>query len=352
MSEPRFGRIALEGIVMDMRTQSRASIDVEVVEEYAKLMQEGVQFPAIVVFENAEDDTFFLSEGWHRMMAAKQAAKEDIMCDIRQGDIHDAVLNSSGANATHGVRRTREDKRRAVTMLLDSEKWNGMSVSALAAAASVSRPLVDDIINELNAREPESDAEKTQGAELHPEEEPQTVIGKDGKTYPKDGGKGERAKPQKAKKATAESDADPATPNVEPSTEDAEQPELEHPGHPTCDALHRIADTMPELPRLPEEAVTQLAKLGGWIGGDRAHHIAWWFTEYVKALDAAYKNGDLDEALIRQGLEPYSPEPTADDGEAVESEPSGEPAVTVVDEENEEDELQMPAFLKKRETVG
>ena len=40
---------------------------------------------------------------------------------MRQGGLRDAILHSVGANATHGLRRTNADKRRAVTILLEDE---------------------------------------------------------------------------------------------------------------------------------------------------------------------------------------------------------------------------------------
>lgn len=40
---------------------------------------------------------------------------------MRQGGLRDAILHSVGANATHGLRRTSADKRRAVAILLEDE---------------------------------------------------------------------------------------------------------------------------------------------------------------------------------------------------------------------------------------
>ena len=56
-------------------------------------------------------------------MAFEQAGHTEIPADIRQGTRRDAVLFSTGANATHGLPRTREDKWRAVETLLLGEEW-------------------------------------------------------------------------------------------------------------------------------------------------------------------------------------------------------------------------------------
>jgi hypothetical protein len=42
------------------------------------------------------------------------------------------VLYTVGANATHGLRRSNADKRRAVSMLLDDPEWAQWSNLAIA----------------------------------------------------------------------------------------------------------------------------------------------------------------------------------------------------------------------------
>lgn len=74
---------------------------------------------------------------------AKKLAKEapDVAeaADIRQGTRRDAVLFSVGANASHGLRRTNEDKRRAVTVLLSDEEWNKWPQAKIAARVYVNQ---------------------------------------------------------------------------------------------------------------------------------------------------------------------------------------------------------------------
>ena len=40
-------------------------------------------------------------------------------CEVRTGSLRDAILHAVGANATHGLRRSNADKRRAVAILLE-----------------------------------------------------------------------------------------------------------------------------------------------------------------------------------------------------------------------------------------
>lgn len=44
---------------------------------------------------------------------------EKIKADVREGTRRDGILHAVGANATHGNRRTNEDKRRAIVILLN-----------------------------------------------------------------------------------------------------------------------------------------------------------------------------------------------------------------------------------------
>jgi len=88
----------------------------DVIEDYAAAMVMGAEFPPVVVFYDGEHH--WLADGYHRRDAAVAAGLSEILADIRQGTRRDAILFSVGANAAHGLRRTNEDKKRAVLTLL------------------------------------------------------------------------------------------------------------------------------------------------------------------------------------------------------------------------------------------
>ena len=67
--------------------------------------------------------SYWLADGFHRYHAHKQAGLDDIRVDLRQGNLREAILYSVGANAHHGLRRSNEDKRRAVLRLLEDPEW-------------------------------------------------------------------------------------------------------------------------------------------------------------------------------------------------------------------------------------
>jgi hypothetical protein len=112
----------------------------DVVEEYAAAMADGAKFPAITVFYDGAE--YWLADGFHRMAATEAAGREKINCDVRQGTRRDAVLHSVGANAAHGMRRTNEDKRRAVRVLLEDAEWSRKPDNEIAKLCGVSQPFV------------------------------------------------------------------------------------------------------------------------------------------------------------------------------------------------------------------
>lgn len=137
--------IPLADIRTDGGTQPRAAIDPEVVAEYAEAMGRNVDFPPVTVF--FDGSRYWLADGFHRLEAAAAAGADDIDADIRQGTLRDAVLFSLGANAGHGLRRTNEDKRRAVMRALSDPEWKKWSDRAIAEKCSVS----DRFVNAMRA---------------------------------------------------------------------------------------------------------------------------------------------------------------------------------------------------------
>lgn len=132
--------ISLASIRLDGGTQPRASINLAVVEEYANNMADGAQFPPLTVFYDGTDH--WLADGFYRHAASKAFGITEVDCDVRQGTRRDAVLFSVGANAAHGMRRSSEDKRRAVMMLLNDPEWSGWSDREIARRSAVSHPFV------------------------------------------------------------------------------------------------------------------------------------------------------------------------------------------------------------------
>jgi hypothetical protein len=110
-------QLSLDQIRLDGGTQPRAEVLVSVVEEYAEQMREGAMFPPVVVFHDGSD--YWLADGFHRVAAALRARPaEPIDVEVLQGTQSDAQWYSYGVNKSHGLRRTNEDKERAVNAAL------------------------------------------------------------------------------------------------------------------------------------------------------------------------------------------------------------------------------------------
>ena len=133
----------LSQIRSDGGTQPRTRLAPAVVAEYAEAMASGAIFPPVVVFFDGKE--YWLADGFHRVEAAGGAGREAIDADVRQGSQRDAILYSVGVNASHGLRRTNEDKRRAVLRLLEDAEWSAWSDSEIARRTSVSHTFVSAI---------------------------------------------------------------------------------------------------------------------------------------------------------------------------------------------------------------
>jgi len=153
-------RLRLTEVVRDSRIQPRERITATVVDEYAEEMAKAPVYleaglavrpwPPIVVFhERGEDgqDLYWLADGWHRILAAEQAGRDEVEAQVEEGDRYAALLYAAGANTTHGLRRSTADKRRAVWLVLDhpqviAEQWGNGRV---AHHVGVSTWLVRDV---------------------------------------------------------------------------------------------------------------------------------------------------------------------------------------------------------------
>lgn len=117
--------IEISKIRRDGGTQSRAELNENTVTEYKEAMFAGDTFPPVKVFYDGKD--YWLADGFHRVKAASEANATVIQAEVHQGTQRDAVLDSAGANAKHGLRRTQEDVRRAINTLLNDEQWGKWS---------------------------------------------------------------------------------------------------------------------------------------------------------------------------------------------------------------------------------
>jgi len=147
LSEVR--EIELGLIRTDGGTQMRASIDQDVYFDYRDKWLAGVEFDPVVVFYDGAE--YWLADGFHRCYGAREAKLETIPAVVKEGTLRDAVLYAVGANSTHGLRRSNEDKHRAVATLLNDKEWVRWSDRKIAEVAGVSHVLVLRVRGQLES---------------------------------------------------------------------------------------------------------------------------------------------------------------------------------------------------------
>jgi hypothetical protein len=142
--------IPLAEIVASADTQMRVvGIDPGTVASYAEDMKAGATFPAIRVYHGGGE--YHLADGFHRVEAARQIGLDTLLAEVLQGTSRDATLAACAANATHGLRRTNEDKRRAISAMLTDPEWAVWSDRAIAKACAVDHKSVAKVRRELTA---------------------------------------------------------------------------------------------------------------------------------------------------------------------------------------------------------
>lgn len=148
-SESSIQSVDIAKIRMDGGTQPRAKLFEEIVADYAEDMKQGATFPPVVIYYDGKD--YWLADGFHRVRAKEALGEKEISAEVFPGELRDAVLHSVGANASHGLRRTNADKRRAVNRLIYDREWKKWSNREIARRCGVSNGFVGDVRRELSA---------------------------------------------------------------------------------------------------------------------------------------------------------------------------------------------------------
>jgi len=128
-------------IRIDGGTQPRAALLIDVMEDYAEQMRNGVEFPPITVFFDGKE--YWLADGVR--------PDDPIEAEVIQGTQSEAQWYSYGVNKAHGLRRTREDKERAIRAALTHPKGNELPDRRIADHVGVSPTTVGKVRKELES---------------------------------------------------------------------------------------------------------------------------------------------------------------------------------------------------------
>lgn len=127
-------------ITLDRDMQPRADMDDDCTREYGTLYKHHVPMPAVVVFFDGVK--YWLADGWHRVLGCKQFEIKVIEAEVRKGTRRDAILYAVGANQRHGLRRSPEDRARAVRILFADKEWGKWSDREIGRRCGVGHPFV------------------------------------------------------------------------------------------------------------------------------------------------------------------------------------------------------------------
>ena len=133
--------LPLKSICTDRGTQMRLTISEEVVEDYRGDVLDSL--PPITVFQVG--DEYILGDGFHRLEAFKRSGRDTIPCEIIVGLLGEALEYACCANGAHGLRRTDDDKRKAVETFFTIPGNDALSNSEVARRLHVSVPFVQKV---------------------------------------------------------------------------------------------------------------------------------------------------------------------------------------------------------------
>lgn len=225
--------VKLSAIILDGGTQSRVKINHNTVQEYADALAAGDTLPPVKLLRDV-DGKLYLWDGFHRTEASILAGLKKIEAEIEPGTQREAVLRSLGANTRHGLRRSNDDKRKAVMTMLTDPEWGQYSASWIAEIVGVSDQFVTNVTVEAASN----------GWKLS-----DTVLAKDGKRYP-------REMPKKPKvydpSPVASPPTEPPAPAAPSSTPQTADPKPSPPSKPRANPKPQAA-SKPEASAAAEE---------------------------------------------------------------------------------------------------
>jgi len=176
--------VSLSALVIDHRYQTRATTDESAIDEYADAIRQAGRWP----FPPIKLVSQIVVDGFHRIEAVKRVladnsippelrkALQEIPCervtvDLATDDVPKlAMLHAIAANHTHGIRRTREDKRRSVKLAL--EQWPDKSSREIARITFTSNTFVSNLRSESCT---EASSNELQASALTPRTKPEPL---------------------------------------------------------------------------------------------------------------------------------------------------------------------------------
>jgi len=151
--------IKIDSLVTE-NLQMRLQLDEKTIVNYAQHMDDGKEFPPIVVFCEAArpESSPYLADGFHRIEARRRLGHDTILAEVHEGTFDDALSYALNANSQHGLNMTDGDvanvcriawENRRV-LFHDIDETNCHFVTRFAEKCGVSRKTAYKHLNKLN----------------------------------------------------------------------------------------------------------------------------------------------------------------------------------------------------------
>jgi transposase-like protein len=236
-------QLPISGIRLDGGTQPRASINLRVVADYIKEMAAGAEFPPVDAFYDGTG--YWLADGFHRIRAAEQSGRQEIGCEVHQGTQQAAQWFSFGVNKGNGLRRTNEDKQRAVKAALHHPGGAGLSDGQIAAHVGVSDQTVRNYRRRMDSTPKDLESSRR--------------TGRDGRTI-------NVARIGKSAEPDGNGNQPPTLPNEAPVPEASPTPDLVPRKASRRNSRAQKVERVTRLTIAFIDATKHLAHLVGWLG--------------------------------------------------------------------------------------
>ena len=169
----------INNLTLDTRFQARSRMDLQVIKDYEAVISEGRDMPPIKVVRIK--DVLYVVDGFHRVHAYRNQGRDRIEADVIDGNDRLALELAVSANHAHGLRRSNQDKTKAVEMVLDDLELMCESDRFIAKLCGVSPPFVGDIRSRLEKPKSVSRYTRKTQVKLKPHEvkifSPPTALG-------------------------------------------------------------------------------------------------------------------------------------------------------------------------------
>ena len=149
--------VKVSEITADAIMQHRVTMHDRFVSEYVEILKGGGELAPVQIVRD-ENGTLWLWDGFHTLEAAKRVGVEKLRVKITSGTKRDAWEKSLGANAKHGIRRSRADLKKAMDNALSDPKVKfsllnedqQYSYNSVAKLCATSHPTVSKRWNEYH----------------------------------------------------------------------------------------------------------------------------------------------------------------------------------------------------------